>query len=398
MSIVLSDAQKNSLISEREKLISLLDGYANAGPTLQAEIDDKTLQDQAFKTLFDYYNLNIIEKYALERRYLDGFYVQNPILEVDLQNSASGSGRLAPTPPATDPVRISQFDMTPLINTSTNENNELYFIDEQELTEDYLVGGYINYPTGINSLVKTASILTSTSTTIDISDTNMTPVSDFQVNQFLIVEGSGTISVAKITNVSGGGASWTLDIKIRIPPANDISPNALIKVDFIGFSDAERHNKSALTYDDILQGEIAVLESQLNGRLSNLNNQITNLQANEDSALNPQAELDCVDSKDFIETYLLTTDISDSGLFSLNSERTTRRNQITLRVVAITSAYTSGAINFLDARYDAAKSRANTMRGTISLLKAGVISQTSIQNLIVEFQNKLNSINSILAL
>jgi hypothetical protein len=397
MFIVLTPDQKNSISEERAKIEAQIDRYIEAGPILQAEIDDKTLQEESFLALYTYFE-DIINAYHSERVNLDGFYVQDPILEIDIQNAGAGSGRLAPTPPVTNPVRIPQFDQTPLIDAGNEEDSELYYVLEQAKSEDYLQNGYAPYPTGITADVETASILTATSTSLDVDDLAMIPSVNFSAGDFLIVEGSGTLAVAVVTSVAGGPTNWTLGIDIRIAPQNDILIGANLKDDFLGFSDVERTAKFGGAYDEIMQGEISLLEAQINGRISKLNNQIAALQGNNDADLDALALPNAETSKTFLEAYLIGTDISDLGLASLAAERVARHAEVLARIPAITAAYSGGTINFLDGRYDTAKSRANTMRGTIATVNAAINSKNNIDALIIEFQEKLNDLNFLLSI
>ncbi|CAK0758493.1 hypothetical protein CCP1ISM_830001 [Azospirillaceae bacterium] len=67
----------------------------------------------------------------------------------------------------------------------------------------------------------------------------------------------------------------------------------------------------------------------------------------------------------FLISYLITTDISNTGLTSLSTERGTRSGQLTARLTQINAAYTGGSENFYNVRYVNANNRGNTSRGTL---------------------------------
>jgi hypothetical protein len=147
----------------------------SAAATFTAQIAAQTARaaqlgivDGAFKKFFDYYSA-IITSYDTERKQIDGMYIAAPIIEQDVLDCANGTGRIVPSLPATDAVRISQFDGTPLV---TNPTYELLAISKQADAENVLVNGYGAGTYAVTTV--TATPLTPTSTTLQLMDTTAT--------------------------------------------------------------------------------------------------------------------------------------------------------------------------------------------------------------------------------
>lgn len=403
MPFTLTAAERASLEAELDKKTAQLNKYTEIEPILQDEIDDKTLQDDGYKKLFEYYDGDVIQHYADERESLDGNYVDTPIVEADLTNCASGSGRLLPTYPTVDPIRIAQFDMTPLIDTGNEEDNEEYFIAKQAEIEDILENGVTPDPT-VTATSLTASELNSSSTTLDMIDA-VGPMSFSPGDIFVVHDGGTAAAIVKVltaTDNAGGDPpyDWSLGIELLVPPATPIAIGGVTEVPFSGFTNAERVAKSATdpNLDPLMDGLIDALESYINSRISKLDEQITSLGLNEDPDLASSALTNCNTSRAALVAYLVTTDISDTGLGVLSTERGVRSPQVTARIAAITAAYTGGTINYLDSRYNAAKDRANTIRGTIVIKNSSVNSKDNIAALKVQLQASIDSITAMLAL
>ena len=148
----------------------------NQTAALQApEIARATEVDNAFKSLFDWYNDNIIGKYDSEKRAINGIYVTSPIVEADILGVGANppSGRLVPNPPIQDIVRVPEFDGG---NTSTDNNNEQQHILDQANLESALVSGF--GPSGpYSGTLTTTTALNSLSTTLTITDTSSISIS-----------------------------------------------------------------------------------------------------------------------------------------------------------------------------------------------------------------------------
>jgi hypothetical protein len=164
-----------------------------------------------------------------------------------------------------------------------------------------------------------------------------------------------------------------LTIELIVPPTATIPAGANLD-SFTGFSNLERTSKTASDPDfqslmDYLIGE---LEDRINDRISRLNEQLTAHGINEDPdavAALTTATNNVNNSKNFLTNYLLTTDISNTGLSALSTERGTRSAEITARLAAIIAAYTGQTENYYEMRYQTANNRGNTQRGTLRALE-----------------------------
>jgi hypothetical protein len=140
------------------------------------------------------------------------------------------------------------------------------------------------------------------------------------------------------------------------------------------------------------------LQARINDRISRLNEQLTALAANEDpdgvSAISA-ATANANASKNFLTNYLITTDISNTGLASLSSERTTRSNQLTTRLAQILAAYTGQTENYYDKRYEVANNRGNTERGTLRALKNAQQAQSTLSGMAASLTAANAVLNSI---
>jgi len=327
--------------------------------------------DSAFKDLFDWYNDKVIVKYDTEKKAINGVFQATPIVEADLTACANLSGRLLPTPPATAPVRIAEFDGG---NTSTSVVNELQHITDQAVIEDYLVNGFSPTPTFNPATAETDSALTPASTTLDVTDP--TNVMSFAIGQFLVIKGLSEIAVIKITSVTPGVGvpppyDFTLGFTYIVAPVGTIAIGAELD-NFTGFTNPERTTKTASDADfqPLMDYLIAQLQLHLNNRKARIVEMNAALSTNEDptpAAITNIANQTTANNNTttFINNYLVTTDISDTGLSSLSTERGTRTTNLNGRVTQINAAYTGGQENFYDARYTQASNRADTSRGTL---------------------------------
>ena len=333
------------------------------------EIDRATKVDQAFKDLFDWYNDKIIGKYDAEKKALNGVFVTSPVIEADIIGVGSNppSGRLVPTPPVQDIVRIPEFDGG---NTSVHSVYEQLHITNQADVEDKLVNGY--GPGSYPMTLTTTTALTPSSTTLELEDTAVAIT--IVPNEVFIVADGGDIAVVKVVSITDTSMTpppYTAElvIELLVPPSGTIASGATLD-SFTGFTNVERTNKVASDpdYQPLMDYYIAQLESHINARKARLAEQLLALGTNED----PDGISDIaiattnINNSDlFLTNYLLTTDISDTGLASLSSERSTRSGQITTRLAQINAAYTGQTENYYDARYSVANNRGNTSRGTL---------------------------------
>lgn len=363
----------------------------------QAAAAELAVSDSAFKAFFDYYNTQIIGQYDSEKRAINGQYVDTPVSESDIQACASLSGgRIQPSLPQTDVVRIAQFDGTPtLIDTA----NELQRISDQASVEDALVNGYGGTtPVGVT----TTSVITSSSTTLNLSGTGIAiaPNSTFVITYLsdLAVVKILTIVVTPGTIPNPDTAACT--IQLIVSPSGTIPAGQGLTA-FTGFTNGERTTKTASNpnLQPLMNSLVSQLQTAVNGRISNLNTQITALGLNQDPDGTSQTSTALTNvntSKNFLTNYLVATNISNSGLGTLALERTNRTTDANTRVSQINSAYTGRTLNYYDARYNFANNRANTARGSLRLQKSAEQAAGTSQSYAQTLTDQANAIGSIL--
>jgi len=370
----LSPAEIAQLTKEKAKAEAAAATFTNAIAAQQARAAELAVVDGAFKKFFDYYDANIIGKYDLEQRWINGRVLTSPVTEADIISCANlAGGRLQPALPATDVVRIAQFDGTP---STTDPDNELQHITDQAPKETVLVSGYGGVAPAIT--VVTDSTLSASSTTLTLTD----PAATFNlvVGNSYVVKHTGTIAVFKVLSfvmqVTPAPPPYiaNLTIQMIVPPTGTIPVGKTIDV-FTGFNNTERTNKTATVeplYQPLMNYLILDLQTQINKRITVLNNQLPAIAANEDPdgvITLGMATANVNASKTFLTNYLITTDISNTGLASLASERGTRTTQANTRVSQINAAYTGQTKNYYNERYNAANNRANTSRGSLRVQK-----------------------------
>lgn len=390
------------LQAEKAKQENFRDAMTAAVPQKQARAAELEVADGAFKKLFNYYNDDIISKYDDERKAQNGEYIDSPITEADIEGPATvdGSVRTTPTTPITDIIRVPEFDGGPLL---VDPENEQQHISDQADVEDVLVNGYPSGG-GFNPLTaQTSSALTGASTSLDVTDaTNPLTIG---VNDIFLVIGLSDLTVVKVTSVTdnmGGNPpyNFTYGIEILVPPSGTILSGANL-AEFTGFSNSERTSKTASDSDEqpLMDYLVSQLELHINNRINRLDEQLAALSANQDPdgvAQISTATTNVNNSKTFLTNYLLTTDISNTGLSSLASERASRGAEITSRLAEILANYTGQTENYFDRRYQVANDRGNTARGTLRLQKATEESVNQLQTYASGAQDAIDAFDAIL--
>src|SRR6185369_3687184 len=183
-----------------------------------------------------------------------------------------------------------------------------------------------------------------TSTTLSLQDPSVA-ITGIVANTVFVVTGVGDLAVVKVISTSvpvGTPPPYKLDLVIEliVPPTGTISAGANLD-SFTGFTNAERTTKIASDPDfqPLMNYLVLQLQGRINDRISRLNEQLTPLAANQDPdgvANIATATTNVNTSKNFLTNYLITTDISNTGLASLSTERGTRSGQLTTRLAQIT--------------------------------------------------------------
>jgi hypothetical protein len=397
---VLSPEEIAQLKKDQAKAAAAAETYTANIAGQQAEAARLAVTDGAFKKFFDYYNNDIIGKYDLERKALNGQYVDTPIVEADIISAANlQGGRLQPSLPATDLVRIGQFDGTPLLNDPLNESQG---ITDQALIETALVSGYGG--TAPANTVVTATALTAASTTLKLTDPSATY--SIAPNSIFVVAFGGDLAVIKVLTfvmqVTPAPPPYVanLTIEVLVPPSGTISTGANLTV-FNGFSNSERNTKTAASpsLQPLMNYLVTQLQAKVNLIITSINYQLSAIGSNQDpdgTANFNQASVDANTSKTFLTNYLITTNINNSGIGTLSVERGVRSGQITTRLSQINAAYTGQTLNYYNERYNSANNRGNTARGSLRLQKAAEQNSSTSAAYASTLTAQANAIGSIL--
>lgn len=375
---------------------------ASSIPLQDGIIAQKQKVDDAFKSLFDYYNTKVIGKYDLERKAINGTYVLAPVVEADIIGVGSNppTGRLVPTYPALDILRIAEFDATAY--TSTAAVYEQKHILDQANTEDVLVNGYGagTYPISLTTFTS----ITPTSTTLTLEDTT-DPIAITPGTVFIVYSGVNFAAIKVLTITPNNPPTpppykSDLTIELIAAPAGTISPGQVL-YSFTGFTNGERTTKTTSnpSYQPLMNSLVSQLQTTITDRISRLNEQLAVLTTNEDPdgiANITTATNNANSSKTFLNNYMITTDISNTGLASLASDRSTRSGQLTTRLAQIIAAYTGQTENYYEQRYQTANNRGNVSRGTLRALENAKNVKTTLQNLSAGLAGANTALGSII--
>lgn len=389
-------------------LKAVADAGVSAGPgkvaAIQSAIDAQQEVENFQKATFDALNDDIIRRYEVERKWLDGQDIAAPILEADLQSFANdGSGRLENGGDFA-PLRIPEFDGGPLATLETEFENS--FFTPQDTALDLLQNGSPS-PLLLEVGANIQASINDLSTSLVVLD-NTTPITP---GSSLVVSGGGFTAIIQVDSVVTGGfctptatpdteaqctieaGVWTVTEQVNftylfkpggtIPALSDIG-----QVTFSGFNNTERTNHIAndVALQPIMDGLLNDLKNIFNDRITALNNQLAELGANQDDNLDAGATTKVNTSKLAIQGFLgitpiATIDISDTGITAINDEKAVRQPEITQRIIDIAAAIAfgeSGTTSYYDVRFNTSEGRCRLNNGSIVLLndleeaKAGV--------------------------
>lgn len=400
---ILTQAQIDQLKKEKAQQEEVVKTFEAAVPAKIARAAELAVADSAFKVFFDYYNDDIIGKYDIERKALDGVFITAPITEVDITNPASVlPSRTTPALPDTDIIRIAEFDGG---NTSIDTNNELQLMIDQAVIENLLQTGQTGTTAVLTGTSQTTTILSAASTSLSLTDATG-PMSFSIGDEFIVHDGGSNAALVKVTSVTddaGGDPPYdfTLGIEVVLPPIADISIGSSAISPFTGFTNGERTAKVASdpNLQPVMDSLIASLETILGNRIANLSLQISAIDSNEDDDGAAQfviAKTRAETSDIFIDSYLLSTIISDVGITSLSTERGTRSGEVSSRVIEILANYTGQTENFYDRRYNVGNDRGSTSRGTLRLQKNAEQGSVVAQDYADAAQDQVDALDAIL--
>lgn len=367
MPIVLSEADEKrrserqaGLAAEKAAAENL---KANVTISIQTELD----KDELNKTYFDYYN-GIILAYEEERKNIDGQYITDPVTETDIQEAGELSGRLSPTgASALDAVRVDELDGGGL-NPSPSTPNEEYYVALEASNRVFLKTGF----SGAGLSVITSSAITASSTTFTINSA----ASGIVIGNRLVVSGfgGGGSCIMDVTNVTVVLTTTTVtftfvtDSGVTYSPAGTINSGATISRTLNAFTNSERNSKTAVNafMQNILNKAILGWQNDLTGHSGMVAAQKVAVDGNQDDNLDQTVSPALQTFVDDVTNYLVTTDVSDSGLASIDAILSTRATASAARKTAITSAKAL----YYDRRYNFVNLRVNKAKGSLVLYKS----------------------------
>lgn len=385
--------------------LTALKAVADAGVTgadekiaaIQTAIDVQQDAEDFQKSTFDALNDDIIRNYEMERRWIDGQLVENPIIEDDLQDFSNKetASRIWNGGQYT-PARIDEFDGLPLAYQGDDNEDKLFGMQDEVI--DKLVNGI---PGQI--LLSGTAVL---ATAIDENSTSMTVegnTNPININDVILVLSGADAAVIKVTSATAGGyctgeatppqltepactgdgGTWTnsdtIGFEYLIEPTGTLGIGTPVgQKTWSGFNNTERTNKTASDSDlqPILDSLLNSLRTVLEDRVVVLQNEIQAIQNNQNDLLPANVETDAQSSLTAVQGFLgvsppSTIDISDTGLTAIDNEKSIREPQIIQRITDIAAeiATGDGSESFYDKRFNTASGRAHLANGSITLLR-----------------------------
>ena len=410
-------APSPSEIAALTALKAVADAGVLAGPgkvaAVQSAIDVQQEVENFQKSTFDVLNDDIIRRYEVERKWLDGQDITAPVVEADLQQFASdGSGRLDNGGDFA-PLRIPEFDGGPLDALETDNETDLF--TEQDNVLDILQNGYSGQITlDPTAIIQGAIDDSSTSVIIEDDTTVVNP------DDIIFVAGGGFAALIKVVSSTLGGfctptatpdteaqctiegGVWTdtntINFTYLVKPGGTIPALSPIgQKTFNGFNNTERtsHTASDSDFQPLMDGGLSNLETIFDNRIVALTNEIVEIDANQDDNIDLTAKTKAQTSDAAIDGFLgvtppSTINISDTGITAIDNEKAVRQPEITQRIIDIAAAILngeSGTTSYYDARFDTSEGRCRLNNGSIVLLNDLEGSKTAIQAGTVEAQN-----------
>lgn len=212
---------------------------------LNQQITQFTEGQNLFQTRYDFWK-KFIEDYELERRYLDGNSILNPLNVGDFNSFLGQTGRLfdgnLPTPARLAPVRIAEYDGGGLTYTASEDEATIFPRELQARTD--LQSGFTSptFPTGFS----TDTVLTPTSTLLEIRRTSAATI---PTGVRFVVQGGSSAAVLLCTGVTQltfvNPFRYELNITVQTPSFTNIPVSSSVLNLVVPFTDAERSTKTA---------------------------------------------------------------------------------------------------------------------------------------------------------
>lgn len=331
------------------------------------------------KKLFDYYD-SIVSSYEKEIKPIKGTYIISPILEQDILNRSTFTGRLYDTSGAQDVIKVPEFTGGNTATASDYEN--------------------LKFPLYSPPITRLTHGLETTCTYNNSAETTITPTSSsFRVNSIsglstgkeVIIEKTGESFIANVTNLVPYGSMGvhTVNFTFVTPIANNVATGASVKGAWTGYTNTERTTKVSPLYQTVMNYYISKINEVLSAHIAFLNTQKLAIFSNQDDSLDPNIKTNITNRVNQYITYRSTTDISDTGISTLTNLNSTRQPEAAARAIAANTAKSK----YYDKRYFWAVERCGN-EGTLTTRKGLQDSITRLDSSIATNQAKLNSLNS----
>lgn len=368
---VLSDAEIAAIDGAKKTADAGAAGVDLQIAAMETSVSGQQSIDDGLKKFWIYYD-DAIKNTEKERRYMDGQTVQDPIVEQDIINCANNSGRLFPTTQGVYvPIRIAQFDGTPLVYV--NDTNETDQFPKQDVEVFKMVSGI---STILLSSAVTSTALTPSSTSVTIQSTVVNSVA---VNDKILIHTGGDVAIIKVNSVAFTPSTsatpniHNLGFDYDVVPSGNIPSMTSVVDTFVGFNNSERTVKIAGVswQQSLMNGLLSNMTAVVGKRLTAIQNITHALQSNPNDGKAVGALPNAQASLVFVSGYygvsgLLDLDISDVGLNSLNAEKLVRQPQVTTRLGQLPGEITVSG--FYDNRYQFSSNRCHLGNGTLTII------------------------------
>lgn len=296
---------------------------------IDAQVAEKRTQIDRVYILYNRSQNEIVTPYEVEHRWLNGT-THTTITQSNINDAAiRASGNLY--------YPIGWFNGNAKIADNSNGNPTSISSNSEY--------GCVNDSLETKGLVATIGLLIngqSSSVSDDTLNASYSPgsstievTSGGQTNgQLLYISGSGTSALVRITSVTG----TELGISEIIAPANTISSGGQVIQNIPGFSNVVRQTMISSSYQRILNGLTANINSTAELWNTALTNQLTQLSINLDqpaeittAKVNVQSALSAYATWNAFPASGLTGRFTDTSIATLTSAHSTRSGQITAR-------------------------------------------------------------------
>jgi hypothetical protein len=335
MSLNFTDDQLKSISAEILNTPADITNAQNTKTAYQAKIADALKTDQGNAVFFSNF-LNIITQYHIELAKLTGESRTNYDAS-NLDKSAQvlpGNIHFPISPvvwmnaqPKLDPSNIGS-------PTTVDANNQQNLLNGVTSKLALLTAGFTD---GAHSTTASVALV---GNTIEATGTG------FSANQRVVISGGGNSLYATIISVTPSGLNETLVLNIIYAPAGSIGIGASIANFFSGFTNSQREALSSPSYQNVLMGLTADIDSSLISCRGVLSNQLEGL--NKNDAIEPEkseisAEKTRVNrSSTNIQSWLTSANtgtnvgrFGNNGLVSLNNEKSARLLEVASRAVTV---------------------------------------------------------------